>query len=97
MLTQVTESAQQLEVPLMFAKHNGRVPREGGSASARSDTPAGGRIFVEIVLGAFCGRSWRSLCVVLAPLGPFSALVGRFSAAGGAQEASEEGFWSKND
>ena len=42
------------------------------------------------------GRSWRSLCVVLAVLGPLGALVGRFSAAGSAQEASEEGFGSKN-
>ncbi len=32
-LTQVTESAQQLEVLIEFAKHNGRVPREGGSAA----------------------------------------------------------------
>ena len=57
---------------------------------------AGGRIFVEIALGTLWGRSWRSLCVVLAVLGPLGALVGRFSAAGGAQEASEEGFWYKH-
>ena len=73
-----------------------RVNRGSGRAGCRSPGFRWGRIFQKIALETLLGRSWRSLCVVLAPLGPFSALVGRFSAAGGAQEASEEGFWSKH-
>ena len=56
----------------MFAKHNGRVPRQGGSAAAGSDTPAGGRFFVEIALGVLLGcflvvfgLSWAALGVSL--------------------------------
>ena len=71
--------------------------RGGGWSTTGPDTPAGGQVFVEIALGTLWGRSRRSLCVVLAVRGPLGALVGRFSAAGGAQEASEEGFWFKNE